>query len=86
MSNQHPLDLASILKISDCLRQLEEKVHNPITGTFNKCKICTSFKGSVWGADFADKQLISKYDKKFQLFCVCHRYFYELRTGSSFER
>ena len=52
--NQHLSDLA--------MGQIEE-LHKPIISNFEKRKVYSSFKGNIWGADLADKQLISKYNK-----------------------
>ena len=49
-------------------------LHNPIIKEFKKCEVY-SFKGSIWGADTADMQLISKYNKGVGfLFCVIDIY------------
>ena len=38
---------------------------------FKKRKVCSGFKGNIWGADLADMQLISKFNKGFRfLLCV----------------
>ena len=35
--------------------------------------VCSGFKGSIWGADVADMQLISKFNKGFRfLLCVIY--------------
>ena len=43
--------------------QLAEELHKPIIRKFKKRKVCSSFKDNIWGADLADMQLISKYNK-----------------------
>ena len=43
--------------------QLAEELHKPIIRKFKKRKVYSSFKDNIWGADFADMQLISKYNK-----------------------
>ena len=40
-----------------------EELHKQLIGKFKKCKVCSSFKDNIWGADIADMQLISKYNK-----------------------
>ena len=51
--------------------QLAEELHKPIIRKFKKRKVYSSFKDNIWGADFADMQLISKYNKGIRyLLCV----------------
>ena len=51
--------------------QLAEELHKPIIQKFKKRKVYSGFKDNIWGADLADMQLISKFNKKFRfLFCV----------------
>ena len=59
-NNERPLDLA-------------EELHKPIFRKFLKRMVCSGFKGSIWGADVADMQLISKFNKGFRfLLCVIY--------------
>ena len=59
-NNERPLDLA-------------EELHKPIIRKFLKRMVCSGFKGSIWGADVADMQLISKFNKGFRfLLCVIY--------------
>ena len=52
-------------------QQLAEEVHKPIIRTFWKRRIYSSYKDNIWGADLADMQLISKFNKGIRfLFCV----------------
>ena len=52
-------------------KQLAEELHKPIIRKFNKRKLYSAFKGDIWGADLADMQLISKFNKGFRfLLCV----------------
>ena len=44
-------------------QQLANELHKPIIRKFKKRKVYSSFKGNIWGADLADMQLISKYNK-----------------------
>ena len=53
-------------------RQLTEEFHKPIIRKFKKRKVHSTFKGNVWGADLADIQSISRYNKgiRFLLFVI----------------
>ena len=46
--------------------QLANKLHKPIIKKFNKRKVHSSFKDNIWGADLADVQLLSKFNKGFR--------------------
>ena len=51
--------------------KLAEKLHKSIIRKFKKRKVYSKFKSSIWGADLADLQLISKFNKGFGfLLCV----------------
>ena len=51
--------------------QLANKLHEPIVRKFKKRKVYSGFKDNIWGADLADMQLISKFNKGFRLLlCV----------------
>ena len=51
--------------------QLANELHKPIIKKFNKRKVYSSFKDNIWGADSADLQLLSKFNKGFRfLLCV----------------
>ena len=57
-NNEHPLDFA-------------EELHKPIIRKFKKRTVASGFSGNIWGADLADMQLISKFNKGFRfLLCV----------------
>ena len=43
--------------------QLTNELHKPIIRKFKKRKFCSSFKDNIWGADLADMQSLSKYNK-----------------------
>ena len=44
---------------------------NHILGNLKKRKVYSSFKDNIWGADLADMQLLSKYNKKIRyLLCA----------------
>ena len=49
--------------------QLAEELHKLIIKKFKKRKVYSSFRDNIWGADFADTQLLSKFNKWF-LLCV----------------
>ena len=55
MPKQRPSDLAN--------QQLAEELHKSITKTFVKRKVHSPFTENIWGADLADMQLISKFNK-----------------------
>ena len=62
MSNQHHSDLA-------------EELQKPIIRKFKKLKVYSSYEDNIWGADLADMQFISKFNKGFRfLLCVIDIY------------
>ena len=51
--------------------QLAEELHEPIIRKFEKRKVYSSFRDNIWGADLADMQLLSKFNKGFRfLLCI----------------
>ena len=46
--------------------QLAEELHKPIIRNFKKRTVYSGFKDNIWGADLADTQLISKFNKGFR--------------------
>ena len=48
--------------------QLAEELHKPIIRKFNKRKVYSAFEDNIWGADSADMQLISKFNKRFRFY------------------
>ena len=51
--------------------KLANELHKPIIRKFNKRKVYSSFKDNIWGADLADMQLLSKFNKGIKYFlCV----------------
>ena len=50
--------------------QSAKELHKPIIRKFKKRKVYSGFKDNIWGADLADMQLISKFNKRFK-FLVC---------------
>ena len=51
-------------------KELAEELHKTIIRNFKKRKIHSTFIDSIWGADLADMQLISKFNKGFR-FSLC---------------
>ena len=59
--------------ISD--KEPSEELHKQIFRKFNKRKVHSPFIDNIWGADLADTQLISKFNKGFRcLLCVIDIY------------
>ena len=50
--------------------QLADERHKPIIRKFEKRKVYSSFRDNIWGADLADKQLLSRFNKGFR-FLLC---------------
>ena len=44
-------------------KELAEELHKTIIKKFKKRKLHSSFINNIWGADLADMQLISKFNK-----------------------
>ena len=44
-------------------KELTEELHKPIIRKFEKIKINSLFINNAWGADLADMQLISEFNK-----------------------
>ena len=56
-------------------KELAEKSHKPIIKKINKGKVLSPFIDNIRGADLADMQLISKFNKGFRfLLCVIDIY------------
>ena len=52
-------------------KELAEKLHKPIIKKFEKRKVQSPFIENIWGADLANMQLISKFNKGISfLLCV----------------
>ena len=52
-------------------QQLAKELHKPIIRKFKKRKVHSAFKDNIWGADLADMQLISNYNKGVRfLLCI----------------
>ena len=66
-----PLSSASQLANNKENIQLADELHKPIIRKFKKRKVYSSFRDNIWGADLADMQLLSKFNKGFRfLLCV----------------
>ena len=44
-------------------QQLVDELHEPVIKKLKRRKVYSSFKDNIWGADLADMQLISKFNK-----------------------
>ena len=65
----------SAIKSTPQNKQLAEELHKPIIKKFKKSFIYSAFRENIWGADLADMQLISKFNKGFRfLLCVIDIY------------
>ena len=51
--------------------ELARELHKTIIRKFEKRKVHLSFIDNIWGADLADLQLISKFNKRFR-FSLCY--------------
>ena len=60
-------------------QQLTVTLHKPIIRKCNQRKVHTLFIDNIWGADLADMQLISKFNKGFR-FLLCVIYIYSKYT------
>ena len=58
------------IKLTPQNQQLAEELHKPIIRKFEKRKVHAAFKDNIWGADLADMQLSSKYNKGIR-FLLC---------------
>ena len=57
------------------IKELAEELHKPVIRKFNRRKVQSPFIDNIWGADPADMQLISKFNKEFSfLLCVIDIY------------
>ena len=71
--------------------QLAEELHKTIVRKSKKSKVYPEFKDNIWGADLADMQLISKFNKGFSLsLCVIdifskYAWFVSLKDKKRFE-
>ena len=63
-------DSATVINENISNKELAEELHKPIVRKFNKRKVRSSFIDNICGADLADLQLISKFNKGFR-FLLC---------------
>ena len=52
--------------------KLAEELHKTIIRKFKKRSVYSRFKENIWGADLADMQLMSKFNKRFKFLIVCY--------------
>ena len=58
-------------KVAPPNQQLAEELHKPIIRKCEERKVHAAFKDNIWGADLADMQILSKYNKGIRfLLCV----------------
>ena len=70
-TSYRPLSSASQLASNKENMQLADELHKPIIRKFKKRKAYSSFRDNIWGANLADMQLLSKFNKGFKfLLCV----------------
>ena len=50
--------------------QLADELHEPIIRNFKKRTVYSRFSDNIWGADLADMQLLSKFNKGFRFYYV----------------
>ena len=50
--------------------QLANELHKPVIKKFKKRKVYSSFKDNLWGADLADMQSLSKFNKGVKYLCA----------------
>ena len=61
---------SSLERVNENIK-LAAELHKSIIRKFNKRKVYSSFKDNIWGADLADMQLLSKFNKGIEyLLCV----------------
>ena len=59
--------------------KLAEELRKPVIKKFKKRTVYSGFKNNIWGADLADMQLISKFNKGFR-FSLCVIYIFSKYT------
>ena len=56
-------------------KEFAKELHKPVIRKFNKRKVHSPFIDNICGADVADMQLISKFNKRFRfLLCIINIY------------
>ena len=61
-----PFSFVSQLASNKENMQLADELHKTIIRKFKKRKVYSSFRDNIWGADLADMQLLSKFNKGFR--------------------
>ena len=62
---------ASLIVNNKEIMESAEELQKPVIRKFEKRKVFSGFKDNIWGADLADMQLMSKFNKGFRfLLCV----------------
>ena len=56
----------ALIYLQSLNKQLAEELHKPIIRKFKKRKVYSRFKDNISGADLADMQLMSKFNKGFR--------------------
>ena len=51
-------------------KESAEELHKPVIRKSKKRKVHSSFIDNIWGADLADMQLLSKFNKGIRFLCV----------------
>ena len=70
-SKSSPKNIGSGININTNNQQLAKELHKPIIRKFLKRTVYSELRDNIWGADLADTQLISKFDKKYlDFYCV----------------
>ena len=67
-------------------QQLAEELHKPIIRKFKKREVQSPFIDNIWGADLADMQLKSKFNKGFRFLLYVIDSYSKICMGYSFER
>ena len=55
-------------KLAPQNQQLAEQLYKPIIRKYEKRKVHAAFKDNIWGADLANIQLLSRYNKGIRFF------------------
>ena len=75
IKNHNESDIHSLSSTNKENIQLAKELNKPIIRKFKKRTVYSKFKDNIWGADLADMQLLSKFNKGFRfLLCVIDTY------------
>ena len=70
-SKSSPKSIGSGININTNNQQLAKELYKPIIRKFKKRTVYSELRDNIGGADLADMQLISKFDKKhLDFYCV----------------